>query len=886
MEGGDRKSVDGVGLGDAAGVIPRAIKEIFEKLEANAFEYSVKVSFMELYNEELTDLLSVSDVKLKLMESGSGVVVQNIEEVIVKNPAEIFTVLDQGSAKRHTAETLLNKVSSRSHSIFTITIHMKESTPEGDEVIKTGKLNLVDLAGAENISRSGAKDNRAREAGNINQSLLTLGRVINALVEHQGHVPYRDSKLTRLLRDSLGGKTKTCIIATIAPSLNCQDETLSTLDYAHRAKNIRNKPEVNQRISKSAHIKDLTLEIDRIKAELNATRDKNGIYMPVAQYQELEATLASRQERIDELETDLQETKERLNSTQEELEVMTNDYKITAAELEDTQAELSKTSDALEQAKDGIMQRDMLIAAHSRSEKAIATHAENLTDELSRAADEISGLFAKIGRKESAEREVFRMLSSLQTRCQKACTEIEQEIGSNQSTQQAYHADIQDSLNSFRERTLSELGEMQAKLSQVSSSMTDLQQAATSCILVQETTSNERLETVLEEKQKFFQTATEAAKVASAEASRSIEELVNLLESQKKELQAVVEGQVAEKQSYVAGTRSLIDSTAKVLQGIQERGSGIKDSASVKKEQQTQALASLKEEFTSSLLHDSETMMSQISKLIQDFCKSKQDLLDASVSNICNEIRSANSDLSSSVDVILSNAQSHERIVRAEEDHIQSTADKDAETLKVAGQTIQGSMREATSGLAALKSTLQTRNNESQSLLEGFSSSTDCCVRDGKSEMKQAAEKAAQALDEKHKSGMAANADLGGLISNSAEADEKFCDMSKQLASQCSEHVNTMCDKTASDIGSFGLSVQDTVSSIEPDKPTSETPRKRDINVPPREWVADMRTPAHDVVLAELQRSNTDMGWDRSPQKSWSQKRDSEQDAIGVSVIA
>lgn len=101
-------------------------------------------------------------------------------------------------------------------------------------IIQVGKLNLVDLAGSENISRSGAKDGRAREAGSINQSLLTLGRVITALVEHSGHVPYRDSKLTRLLRDSLGGKTKTCIIATIAPTVQCQEETISTLDYAHR----------------------------------------------------------------------------------------------------------------------------------------------------------------------------------------------------------------------------------------------------------------------------------------------------------------------------------------------------------------------------------------------------------------------------------------------------------------------------------------------------------------------------------------------------------------------------------------------------------------------------------------------------------------------------
>ncbi|CAN7975483.1 unnamed protein product, partial [Ixodes persulcatus] len=113
----------------------------------------------------------------------------------------------------------------------------------------------VDLAGSENIGRSGAMDRRAREAGNINQSLLTLGRVITALVDKAPHVPYRESKLTRLLKDSLGGRTKTSIIATISPDMCNLEETLNTLDYAHRAKSITNRPEVNQKMPKRALIK-------------------------------------------------------------------------------------------------------------------------------------------------------------------------------------------------------------------------------------------------------------------------------------------------------------------------------------------------------------------------------------------------------------------------------------------------------------------------------------------------------------------------------------------------------------------------------------------------------------------------------------------------------
>ncbi|OEL24829.1 Kinesin-like protein KIN-5A [Dichanthelium oligosanthes] len=199
MEGGG-KTQNGQ-LPSDAGVIPRAVKRIFDILEAQNAEYSMKVSFLELYNEELTDLLAPEESKfsddkskkpMALMEDGKGgVFVRGLEE-----------------------------------------------------------------------------EGRAREAGEINKSLLTLGRVINTLVEHSGHIPYRDSKLTRLLRDSLGGKTKTCIIATIAPSVHCLEETLSTLDYAHRAKHIKNKPEVNQKMMKSALIKDLYFEMDRLKQEL------------------------------------------------------------------------------------------------------------------------------------------------------------------------------------------------------------------------------------------------------------------------------------------------------------------------------------------------------------------------------------------------------------------------------------------------------------------------------------------------------------------------------------------------------------------------------------------------------------------------------------------
>ena len=203
-----------------AGIVPRAVKAILEQLEAGGWDFTIRVSFLELYNEELQDLLNTSgEKKLKLCEDlNKGVVCQNLEEITVLNVGDIFEILQRGILQRQTAETLCNKSSSRSHSIFTMKIMIKECNVDGEEVVRHGQMNLVDLAGSECVGRSGAKNDRAREAGSINQSLLTLGRVITALVDHHGHIPYRDSKLTRLLQESLGGKAKTCIIATLSPA--------------------------------------------------------------------------------------------------------------------------------------------------------------------------------------------------------------------------------------------------------------------------------------------------------------------------------------------------------------------------------------------------------------------------------------------------------------------------------------------------------------------------------------------------------------------------------------------------------------------------------------------------------------------------------------------
>lgn len=305
-----------------SGIIPRALSHMFDELRLLQVEHTVRASFLELYNEEIFDLLSCSEEpshkSLRIFEEKKGsVIVRGLEEVIVSNKNEVYKLLEKGSKRRQTAATLMNAQSSRSHTIFTITVHIKESTIENEDIVRVGKLNLVDLAGSENIGRSGAIERRACEAGNINKSLLTLGRCITSLVEQTPHIPYRESKLTRLLQDSLGGKTKTSIIATISPSHCNLEETMSTLDYASRAKSIKNKPEVNQKFTKKALIREYTDEIEKLKRDLVATRDKNGVYVAEENYNDMVLRLEKNEADICEKIATIRAVNEELNKKEE-----------------------------------------------------------------------------------------------------------------------------------------------------------------------------------------------------------------------------------------------------------------------------------------------------------------------------------------------------------------------------------------------------------------------------------------------------------------------------------------------------------------------------------------------------------------------------------------
>ncbi|XP_071887533.1 kinesin-like protein KIF27 isoform X5 [Anas platyrhynchos] len=270
---------------DEKGIIPRAIQELFQHISENHnIDFRVKVSYIEVYKEELRDLLeletSVKDLHIREDEKGNTVIV-GAKEFQVECADEVMSLLESGNAARHTGTTQMNEHSSRSHAIFTISIcqkpsaeSQKNSDPQDSSwksvQMIASKFHFVDLAGSERVTKTGNTGERFKESIQINSGLLALGNVISALGDPKRksvHIPYRDAKITRILKDSLGGNAKTVMITCISPSSSDFDESLNSLKYANRAKNIRNKPVVNYNPDQD-RIDEMELEIRLLREAL------------------------------------------------------------------------------------------------------------------------------------------------------------------------------------------------------------------------------------------------------------------------------------------------------------------------------------------------------------------------------------------------------------------------------------------------------------------------------------------------------------------------------------------------------------------------------------------------------------------------------------------
>uniref|UniRef100_H2Z1R4 Kinesin-like protein n=1 Tax=Ciona savignyi TaxID=51511 RepID=H2Z1R4_CIOSA len=258
---------------DTSGIIPRVIKDIFEGINARPdCEFLVKVGYVEIYKEDVKDLLTSSRTSqnLNIRENQDGSIqIVGLTEVMVSSPEETLEYMEKGNCARSVASTAMNATSSRSHAIFTIILESR-SLNDPDEST-CSKFHLVDLAGSERAKRTKAKGDRLQEGIKINAGLLALGNVINALGEDHPHIPYRVSKLTRLLQDSLGGNSLTVMIACASPADSNVEETLNTLRYADRARKIKNKAIVN-RDPQKAEMATLRKEVQQLRLKLLQTQ--------------------------------------------------------------------------------------------------------------------------------------------------------------------------------------------------------------------------------------------------------------------------------------------------------------------------------------------------------------------------------------------------------------------------------------------------------------------------------------------------------------------------------------------------------------------------------------------------------------------------------------
>ena len=468
----------------SAGMIPRSLSHLFDKLQLiESQEYTVRVSFLELYNEELFDLLSVNDdvCKIRLYEDVTkkgAIVIHGLEEVAIHNKSEVSKLLEKGLERRQTAATLLNAHSSRSHTLFSITVHMKENTTEGEEILKTGKLNLVDLAGSENVGRSGAIDKRAREAGNVNQSLLALGRVITALVERAPHIPYRESKLTRLLQESLGGRTKTSIIATISPDSINLEETLSTLDYAHRAKNITNRPEINQKLTKKEFLNQYTYEIERLRKDLLATRERNGVYLADENYNEMQATISRQTKEIEEKINHIKA----LEGTMEEKEKILSELELKnnaqMEELHEAKMKLDTTTDALKSTNYRLKvtsqecdEQKYLVEKLVSTEKVLLSHGHTLLNVADTATTDSLKLHEKIDRKTKTEQTLEVLGEQFKRNIRECKQRIEEEISLHGETSKQFCGSMKNDIGAIVSQ--SESASIDTGLPELSKILTD-----------------------------------------------------------------------------------------------------------------------------------------------------------------------------------------------------------------------------------------------------------------------------------------------------------------------------------------------------------------------------------------------------------------------------
>ncbi|CAM8919541.1 unnamed protein product [Rhodiola kirilowii] len=854
-----------------AGVIPRAVQQIFDLLEAQCAEYSMKVTFLELYNEEITDLLAVEESSkanddkskkpLALMEDGKGgVLVRGLEEEVVCTANEIYKILEKGSAKRRTAETLLNKQSSRSHSVFSITIHIKEGTLEGEDVIKCGKLNLVDLAGSENVTRSGVRDARAREAGEINKSLLTLGRCINSLVEHSGHVPYRDSKLTRLLRDSLGGKTKTCIIATISPSVHCLEETLSTLDYAHRAKNIKNKPEVNQKMLKSAMIKDLYSEIDRLKQEVFAAREKNGVYIPRDRYLQDEAEKKAMVEKIEQMELESEFKDKQIVELQE----LYNSQQAMAVELSEklgkTEKRLSETDFALtdlqqkhQQATATIMEKEYLIQNLLKSEKALIEHAFELRQELQNAASDVSVLFSKIERKDKIEDGNRALIRRVQAQLGEQLEILHQTLTTSVTKQEQQLNDMGENMQSFVSKKSETTEELRGRIGKLKSMCSSGIQALDSIAWKLDENLQSSLTDCSSELIKHSTSLQDLFKGISSEAGALLKNLGSDLTNEEEMLNAFARRQHETHGRVVEATRSISGIADNFFESVDAHTSSLTLIVEEAQTVHTQKLAELQNKFAECAAGEERQLLEKVAQLLSDSNARKKKLIHESVYELSETAMKDASKLQQETSAI----QKYNSSIKTDwRDHMEKSENhylEDTSAIECEKEKLTDAIKNC---VKKVKLGSEQWRNAQDSLVDLDKQNANSIYS-----IIRKCDEASQSLGEKFSSTVSS---VNGDIDLATQGLLSTIDYSLKLDFDIHDHIDSLIVPSWEDLRELKSGHQHDVTNItdksakcllqeyKVDEPSCTTPKKRPYDLPEAVFIEQLRTPPLDELLKSL----------------------------------
>ncbi|XP_046380211.1 kinesin-II 95 kDa subunit-like [Haliotis rufescens] len=396
------------------GVIPNSFEHIFQHISRSQNQqYLVRASYLEIYQEEVRDLLSKDQSKrLDLKERpDTGVYVKDLSSFVTKSVKEIEHVMNVGNQNRSVGATNMNEHSSRSHAIFIVTVECSELGVDGENHIRVGKLNMVDLAGSERQAKTGATGDRLKEATKINLSLSALGNVISALVDGKcSHIPYRDSKLTRLLQDSLGGNARTVMVANIGPASYNYDESITTLRYANRAKNIKNIPKINED-PKDALLREFQEEIARLKNQLDSKggpkkkkkkrvrRDRNGEIIEVSDDDDEDEG-----DEEDDVESYMEAQQEKLES---EKKAILNDQSIMAEEKERILHEMRAKEEILRQEKD---QTDALAGKIKAMESKLLMGGKNIVDHTNEQQRALEQRRQEIADRKKVEREIQQKL--------------------------------------------------------------------------------------------------------------------------------------------------------------------------------------------------------------------------------------------------------------------------------------------------------------------------------------------------------------------------------------------------------------------------------------------------------------------------------------------